>query len=352
MRVFALSIAVCLLGCRTQPATDLPGLAERPPLPCSVLVTGGAFVEPPRSTPVPQPRARTFPGVDSEALSLGALAQVLERGRVFVRSQADSQEILDRQRVAAAVDGSALESLLAAARGDGHDYVLVVERVDDGPIEWMGVNGQWPITLATWLLVGLGAVIPDHVYESRAALRASLRDVHDGHVVQDLVVGASAVNLSLLERTGFWGWVQSILVPPFWVGDDDARVVQQIRPVVQQRLMVGLAQRLKSVDVADRVARDQPAAVVVRRLDKGLEFEIVAQETISFLRVRIDDRPLAGLAFDVFHRDLLASRALVNATLRYTAVLTTDANGDRMQVLLQTISGRAGSVSVDLGALR
>jgi hypothetical protein len=339
-------------GCRSAPATDLPGLAERPPLPCSVLVSGGAFVEPPRGMRDAGPRARTFADDGGEAFALETLAQVLRRGRVFVRAGADGQDSARRRHIAAASDARALADLLQAARDAGHDHVLIVERVDDGPIEALGINGQWPITLTTWLLVGLGAVIPDHAYESRAALRASLRDAHDGHVVQELVVGASTVELSLLERTGFWGWVQSLIVPPFWVGDDEARVVAQVRPVVQQRLSIGLAQRLKSVDVADRVTRDQPASVQVERTSGGLAFVVLAQETISFLRVRVDDEAVAGLAFEAFHRELLASHTPADAALRYAAVLPLPAHGKRMQVLVQTISGRVGSLSLDLGALR
>jgi hypothetical protein len=237
---------------------------------------------------------------------------------------------------------------LMQARAAGHDYVLVLERLDDGPVEALGVNGQWPITLTTWLLVGLGALIPDHGYESRASLRASLRDVHGGDAVQELVIGASTVDLSLLERAGVWGWIQSILVPPFWVADDDQRVVQNVRAVVEQKLMVCLAQRLKSVDVADRLARSQPAAVNVERIPGGLELDVAARESISFLRLRVDDRVPADADFDTFHRAFLASLTLDADTLRYRAVLPTAIRGARLQVLVQTITGRVGSVSIDL----
>lgn len=342
---------LAVAACRSPATTDLPGLAERAPLPCSVLVTGGAFVEPAPASD-DRPRSRTFADSGAEAIALADLGQVLRRGRVFVRAATDERDLQDRRQIAAATAPSQLAAVLAEARAAGHDYLLVLERVDDGPIEPLGVNGQWPITLATWLLVGLGAVIPDHAYEPRASLRASLRDVHEGTTVQEFVVGPGAVELSLLERNGFWGWMQSIVVPPFWVGDDAARVVEQIRPVVQQRLLVGLAQRLKSVDVADRLARTQPATVHVAWSGGGLAFEILAQEPISFLRLRLDDVVLAGPEFDAFHHDLLASRVPDGAAQRYRAALPLLTDGRRLQILVQTITGRVGSVSIDVYGLQ
>jgi hypothetical protein len=317
-----------------------------------VLVTGGAFVAPARQTSAVGPRGRTFAGNGEEALPLGAVGQLLARARVFVRTTTDP-ESAERRRLVAAASGAeepatVLDDLRERARAAGHDYLLVLERLDDGPVEALGVNRQWPITLTTWLLVGLGALIPDHEYESRASLRASLRDVHDGDAVQELVIGASSVDLSLLERSGLWGWVQSILVPPFWVGDDDQRVVENVRAVVEQKLMVGLAQRLKSVDVADRLARDRPAGVQARRVAGGLELDVTARETLSFLRLRLDDRILAADEFDAFHRAFLASRAAEVDGLRYRAVLPAQLRGERLQVMVQTITGRVGSVSLDL----
>lgn len=350
---FALAWVAAMGACRSPIGADLSSLADRPALPCSVLVTGGAFVEPSRTTAGDGPRARTFSTAQPEAFALEAVGAVLARARVFVRTNTDSRPAAERRLYAASGstpgDTPVLGEVLRQARDAGHDYVLVIERLDDGPVEALGVNGQWPITLTTWLLVGLGALIPDHGYESRASLRASLRDVHGGDAVQELVIGASAVDLSLLERSGFWGWIQSILIPPFWVGDDEARVVQNVRPVVEQKLIVGLAQRLKSVDVADRLARSQPAAVVVQRVPDGLELDVTARESISFLRLRVDDRVLADAEFEAFHRAFLASLSIDADSLRYRAILPTVVRGNRLQVLVQTIAGRAGSVSIDLG---
>ena len=121
--------------------------------------------------------------------------------------------------------------------------------------------------------------------------------------------------------------------------------------MVQQRFLVGLAQRLKSVDVADRLARSQPASVTLRRAGAGLAIEVVAQETISFLRLRVDDRVLEGPDFDRFHRAFLASRATTDVALSYGAELPVVPRGLRLQVLVQTMTGRVGSVSMDLREL-
>jgi len=342
-------------SCRSPLGADLSVLADRPALPCSVLLTGGAFLDGGVPIPAGGPRHRTFLRDSAEALVLADVGELLGRAHVFVRTVTDARGPDERRSFAAASagqeDAATLEELLRQARAAGHDYLLVLERLDDGPVEALGVNGQWPITLTTWLLVGLGALIPDHGYESRASLRASLRDVHDGAAVQELVIGASTVDLSLVERCGLWGWIQSILVPPFWVGDDDERVVDSVRPVVAQKLMVGLAQRLKSVDVADRLARSRPAALQVQRVPGGLELQIVARESISFVRLRLDDQVVAHGGFDRFHRALLASRTVGPDMLHYRAVLPTLPHGNRLQVLLQTITGRVGSVSLDLRAL-
>ncbi|MEZ5965352.1 MAG: hypothetical protein R3F56_16080 [Planctomycetota bacterium] len=344
-------------ACRSPEGADLSFLADRPALPCSVLLTGGAFLRDGGVEAGDGSKGRTFSTASDEAFALAAVGDLLVRARVFVRTETDARSSAERQALAGASaaqvgDVPAFDGVLRQARADGHDYLLVLERLDDGPVQALGVNGQWPITLSTWLLVGLGALIPDHGYESRASLRASLRDVHDGHAVQELVIGASTVDLSLLERSGVWGWIQSILVPPFWVGDDDERVVQSVRVVVEQRLMIGLAQRLKSVDVADRLTRRQPAAIEVQRgRDGSLGLDVTARESVSFLRLRVDDEVVAGDAFDGFHRAFLGSRLPAGDALRYHASLPRLPAGDRLQVLVQTITGRVGSVSFDLRQL-
>ncbi|HLU40610.1 MAG TPA: hypothetical protein VK081_14590, partial [Planctomycetota bacterium] len=61
---------------------------------------------------------------------------------------------------------------------------------------------------------------------------------------------------------------------------------------------------------------------------------------------------LAGSAFERFHESFLASRAAVGDTLHYAAVLPALPARGWMQVLVRTISGRIGSMTVDLEDVR
>jgi hypothetical protein len=352
-----LAWALLLTACRGPAGPEFPELASTPPLPCSVLVTGGAFVVPPRAGTPPSRRPRTFATDGAEVFELEAVGDALGRARACVRVAVDRRAATARRTIAAAdwllpAQRTSLDDLLQEARTAGHDCLLVVERIDDGPVEAHGVNGQWPITLTTWLLVGLGALIPDHVYEPRVSLRAALRDVQDGQLLQELVIGPGSVDLSLLQRTGAWGWVQSIVVPPFWVGDDDARVVERVRDVAVHRLIVGVAQRLKSVDVADRLSRSSPAQVEVRRAGNDLTLALEAREAVSFVRLRLDEQACDGDAFAEFHRRLLGSRSGDGTRLLYRAPLPPLRAGTRLQVLVQTVTGRVGSTTLDLREVR
>ena len=352
-----LALALLFAACRGPAAPEYPELASTPPLACSVLVTGGAFVAPPRAGATPARRPRTFSNDGVEVFALEAVGDALARARACVRVEVDKRAVADRRGIAAAdwllpAQRTSLDDLLQSARAAGHDCLLIVERIDDGPVEAHGVNGQWPITLTTWLLVGLGALIPDHVYEPRVSLRAALRDVQDGQLLQELVIGPGSVDLSLLQRTGAWGWVQSIIVPPFWVGDDDARVVGRVRDVAVQRLIVGVAQRLKSVDVADRLLRSSPAQVDLRRAGNDLTLGLDAREAVSFVRLRLDEQTCEGEAFAEFHRRLLGSRRGDGARLLYGAPLPALRAGTRLQVLVQTVTGRVGSTTIDLREVR
>ncbi len=355
----AIAAAVLLLGvcgCRASATAELPRLAERAALGASVLVTGGAFVEPGRAVSARPPR-RTFAADGTEAMRLEDLREVLASARVFVRVAVDGRDQWQRREMAQAtwplpVDAGALHGFLERARADGHDFLLVVERLEDGPVDAQGINGQWPITLATWLLVGLGVVIPDHSYESRASLRASLRDVHDGQLVQEIVVEAGPVDLSLLQRADVWGVISSILVPPFWVGDDDARVEWQLRRVGQARMMWAVAQRLKTVDAADRIARAAPAEASVRTTPEGRVLDLFAKEPLSFVRVRVDGQPWLGEAFEQFHAELIGRRHGDAESMRYSAALPTTLRGQRLQVLVQTVTGRVGSMTLGLEEAR
>lgn len=351
-----LLLSVGLAACSAPQGSEYQDLASSAPLRRSVLVTGGAFVAAPPAEVAAVRRPRTYVQTGEEVFSLGDLLHTLERARAFVRVSADQRDASARQPVAHAqwplpAEPTPLEQLLRDARADGHDCLLVLERVDDGPVEAYGVNGQWPITLTTWLLVGLGALIPDHVFEARVSLRASLRDVADGQVLQEFVIAPGPVDLSLLQRTGVWGWVQSIIVPPFWVADDDDLVVERVREAATARLVTGLAQRLKAVDVADKIARSAPAEIVLRRESGRLWLELTTREAVSFVRLRVDQQVSAGVEFDAFHERLLASRRSQDTQATYRAELPIAA-GSRLQVVVQTVTGRVGSATLDLLEVR
>ena len=82
-------------------------------------------------------------------------------GRVFVRVECDESPaavrwLIVEQTSPAPAPDPAVGDLLRRARLRGHDFLLAVEQLRDGKVEYRGVNGQWPITAVTWLLVGLG----------------------------------------------------------------------------------------------------------------------------------------------------------------------------------------------------
>lgn len=340
-----------LPACRGTGLTDLSGLAEKPPLPYSVLVSGGAFVVS-RAKPDQPVLAQTYRMTSElpEAFALESIVEVLVRARVFVRTVQDPADAAERAWIAGYLDGAIApprrQQRMQEARNAGHDFLLVVERLQDGPVDKLGVNGQWPITAAVWLMLGLGLVIPDHSYESRADLRVSLHEVQTGTVVYDTVLSGGSVDLSLAERTDLLGLLTSILVPPFWVGDDDQRVAANVRDAATRRLLESLARQLKTVEVLARIDERVPARVRVERLEGVLVVSVEARESLSYVRMRIDDAPVMDSEFADFERRLLRSVRHQDGILFYQADYPLLPSGARLQVLVQTVAGRAASVTV------
>ena len=353
-----------LLGCAFLATGCLGGgiglddLAQRPPLPYSIVVTGGAFVEPgPRSPTVP-PLQRTFrPDVQgAEAFSLESVVDALQTGRVFVRvSQDDARSVEERLALArsreTSTDDPGLVEYLREQRLAGHDFILVVESVEDGPVEYRGVNGQWPITATVWLMVGLGVLIPDHTYESTASMRISLRDVETGRRVFERVLSGGPVNLPLVQRTGVLGLLISIIVPPFWVGSDDEDVETTVRNIASARLVTSMARQLKTVDVQTRVTNQMPAQLEMELVEGGVRVRVQAEESLSFVRMRLDEQPVGGAAFTQFENELLSSGVPegVGGRLVYEGVLVGQPRGERLQLLVQTVTGRVASMTIGIG---
>ncbi|MGB3967552.1 MAG: hypothetical protein WBO45_12555, partial [Planctomycetota bacterium] len=217
--------AALAAGCVT-PADEPGGLADQAPLDCSVLVTGGAFLRPHR------PGGGTFAAGGAlagepagEAIPIESFGEVLARGNVFQRFAIDTDAAsrAAASAVSAAGPGSVAD-LRESARAAGFDYLLVIEELQDGPIEVQGTNARWPVTFVTWVLLGVGAFIPDRTFESRARLRFTLRELATGQPLHDQLLVAGPADLALTERTDVLGLLMSILVPPFWVGDDPEAV--------------------------------------------------------------------------------------------------------------------------------
>lgn len=334
-------------GCQS-PAGELSGLAEAPPLDYAVLVSGGAFLAGDTTRPGtfvgPPPPAAS--GLD-EPIPIGAVLDVLERGRVFRRLRLDDDPAHRRALRDALAGGPGdpeLQMFLQLSRDRGYDLLLVVEELHDGQIDAQGINGRWPVTLITWILLGFGAVIPDHTFESRATLRVSVRDLQSGKVLYDPSLSVGQIELSLTERSDFWGMLASILVPPFWVGDDPDAVRASVREVVQRRLLVSLARDLKSESGRQRLRERSAASLALQELADGTELVVEAAESISQVRLRravaLDPAVMAA-----FEAELLASMQRDGERFRYRARLPAAALGENLQVLVGTIRGEVASAT-------
>ncbi len=339
-------------ACQTQ-GSELGGLAELPPLDCSVLVTGGAYL-----TPHPGRRG-TFgsaaeTGEPYEAIGVDAVVDVLRRGSVFqhvaVDEDAGRRRLVREQLRLGSVSAPVL-AVLQKARDDGFDFLLVVEELQDGPIDVQGTNGRWPVTFATWILLGIGALIPDQTFESRATLRVTLREVQTGKVLHDPLLVSGPVELALVERSDVLGLLESIVVPPFFVGDDPERVAAAVRGVTERRLLLSLARDLKSESVRQRLRERSAARLVLVGTDGGSKIVVDCAESLSSARLRGGSgiQPSATAAFE---RDLLASRTWDGEYFHYEAMLPEGAAGRRLQVLVGTIRGSVASATFLPGAPR
>jgi len=349
--------ALCLIGCRATTLGELDRLAESPPATYSVLVSGGAFLEVDTRESASEGLTRTWPDLaaGAEAFPLVAVLDALQAGRAFVTVELDQSPAAQRlalARLAGSVPARAedVQSILAGARARGHDLVLVVERLRDGGIDRRGINDQWPITAVTWLALGLGVLIPDHTYESRASVRLALREVQTGELLYQLPVNGGPVDLSLWERGSFLGIVTSILVPPFLVGDDDATVVQTVKSLSTRRLLVALVRQLKSFELRERLVERLPATISVTRRREGIAVQVEARESLSLVRVRIDGTPLEAGTIAGFEARLLGSETTSDGRWRYGADLALGIDSAKIQVIVQTVAGRVASVTVPMGS--
>ncbi|MEQ1633161.1 MAG: hypothetical protein ABL997_12360 [Planctomycetota bacterium] len=342
---FARFLCLCLVAACQSPTAELSGLAQRAPLDYSVLVTGGAFLQ-----RAPFGAGGTFAtgaeedGGTTEPVRVADVLAVLRQGAVFHRVEVDDdahRETVRRQLLSRGADPGLLD-FLQSARDSGFDLLLVVEELQDNPIDAQGINGRWPVTLVTWLLLGVGMFIPDHTFESGVTLRVTVRDLQTGAVMTDSISSAGPIDLSLVERSDTLGVVTSILVPPFWVGSDDDRVARAVRDVTQRRLLLSLARELKSEPTRQRLRERAVAAITLQR-DRVLTVD--ADESLTAVRLR----PLSGQgAVDPavaarFEQRLLATMQRAGERYVYEAPLPDGFDRGSVQVLVSTIAGSVAS---------
>ncbi|HEB53529.1 MAG TPA: hypothetical protein ENI87_09775 [bacterium] len=347
-------LAALVAGC-VSPRDDLLGLRSRPPLDRAVLVSGGAFLA---ATPTADGTFQSDEDLeaerDAEAIPFAAIVDVLDRAAVFQRVVADPdaerRARLGRQ-LRTRDDDAQLAAFLRQARDQGFDLLLVIEELQDGPIESLGTNDRWPVTFATWILLGVGALIPDHTFESRAALRVSLRELQTGRELDYLLLVPGRVELALTERTDLLGLLMSILVPPFWVPSDPATLRRSVRDTAERRLLLSMARDLKSEAMRRKLAELAAARIDLVGSPEGPEITVESRESLSAVALRA-----AGLGdatpWREFERELLRSGRIEGERFLYRALLPRIADGQPFQVRVATLRGGIASATFRLGSAR
>ncbi|MGE0144100.1 MAG: hypothetical protein AB7I19_08740 [Planctomycetota bacterium] len=356
------SAAACLAvltSCSWFSGQEGDPLVEQPSLPYSVLVVGGAVVE--SSSPSAgssNPLASTFPAASGAILiTHDELATALRSTRVFTRVAVEPMANEDARlwlELGSVRDGLPLSdprvaALLARARKGGHDFVLVLHRVVDGGIEDYGINERWPLTAATWLLVGLGVLVSDHTYESRAVLESSLFDAEEGRLLHRSIGSGAIVELSLLERTDFVGLLQSVLVPPFWVASDGESIVESLREPTIARLLGSMARELKGLACRRDIAENLGVEIEVSRDRADWNIDVFAREGIASASIVVDGVAAPAELEGQFVSQLLLSQEEEPSGRVLARARWSPPTGARMlQVLIRTVSGRLVSSTVEL----
>ncbi|MEE2888433.1 MAG: hypothetical protein VX951_13465 [Planctomycetota bacterium] len=347
-------LSLPLASCTFTDVEGLQSLREKPALPYSVLITGGGFVQVPVSPDAAGLMSRTFKTSDSrlEAFDLEQLRRTLDSGNVFVANKADSGPVADRLKVSGGpfLNDEALQSVLARARAGGHDFLLVVERIQDGPVELREINDRWPFTLAAWLF-GMGALIPDHTYESEARLQVSLRDAYSGRRVsaQQIIIEPGPIDLNMFERCGLLGFVQSVLWPPFFTSTDPDSIVESMELESASRMLISLVRRLKSAEVREQLYRSGTIMISARAVGGGWQISVDTQEPISAVALRFDGRELQSDATRGFEQALLSSGKEDGDQWEYRAVYSGKHGKGVLQFAVQTEAAKVRSMTIKVG---
>jgi len=349
------AFALLCAGACQSPSSELRGLAARPPLDYAVLVTGGAWLQPTeandRGTFATDGvgAAAAEQAVGEEPIAVAEVIGALQEGAVFrrVAGDDDAHRARVREMLASRRAEPALLDFLQDARDRGFDMLLVVEGLQDNAIDAQGVNGRWPVTMLTWLLLGIGVFIPDHTFESGVTLRVTLRDLETGSVLADTISSAGPIDLSLMERGSALGLVSSILVPPFWVPDDDGRVTRAVRDYTQRRLLLSLARELKSEPIRQRL---RAVAVAALSLPREGVVAVDSREALSAVRIRAH-AGLSDEAAAAFEQSLVASMRRQGDRYLYESALPEGVDPSRMrvQVLVATVAGSVASATFGSG---
>jgi hypothetical protein len=356
MRCSVAVVLLCIGACQS-PSSELRGLAARPPLDYAVLVTGGAWLQPTEAngagtfaTDGSADGAAELPS-DTEPIAVAEVIGALQEGAVFRRivGDEDAHRARVRELLASRRAEPALLDFLQEARDRGFDMLLVVEGLQDNAIDAQGVNGRWPVTMLTWLLLGIGVFIPDHTFESGVTLRVTLRDLETGGVLADTISSAGPIDLSLMERGSALGLVSSILVPPFWVPDDEGRVTRAVRDYTQRRLLLSLARELKSEPFRQRL---RAVAVAALSLPREGVVAVDSREALSAVRIRAHTG-VSDEAAAEFEQRLVASMRRQGDRYLYESALPDGIDPSRMrvQVLVATVAGSVASATFGSGDL-
>ena len=365
IRVAALVVLVSTLAssCTSSLVRDANRLAQLPPLPYRIAVVGGAFLpdalraelgrKPLQSDgAVPSLWSRTFEPGQAEPIAFDAILRLLRRGRAATRILNLSMPDSAFRELLANRDGAGLERAQREAEQAGADLVLVIEGLREGPVQFLGVTGQWPITTVAWLLAGLGVFVPDHRYQSKVKLRASLRDVHSGRALMSgMLFSPAPLELALWDRSDFFGIVSSILVPPSLVGDDVAAVVEEVRRDGAQKLLLALLARLKDPETLETLRARMPLRLRLRIEAGQLLVELRTQQELQDLLVEGiaadgSRQAMSDADFLDFRRAFLAGSVHDSDGFSYRGKLPLKHAARELRVLVQDVAGQRASASL------
>lgn len=352
--VCGLMLLLPLMGCAFTDVEGLQSLRAKPALPYSVLITGGGFVQRSATSEAADLMPSTFAADDRlfEAFALEQLRETLDSGNVFVAQATDTGSVNERLVVSGgpSIAAEGLQAALARARAGGHDFLLVVERIQDGAVEMREINERWPFTVAAWLFA-MGSLISDHTYESGARLRVSLRDAYSGHRVsaQQIVVEPGPIDLNMFDRCGLVGFVQSLVWPPFFTSTDPATIVASVRAQSTLRILTSLGRRLKSAEVRDQLYRSSGVLLSVGATREGWEVTVSSREPISAVALRFRGRDVQTPEVAKFERGLLASSKQQNGAWLCRGVYEGRHPDGVLQFAVQTEAAKIRSMSITLG---